>query len=192
MSADSPFTLFTARLDAAGIEYMVTGGVASAIYGEPRPTDDIDVVIAIDRAAIPGFVTAFPRSEFRYEPTEVIAIECERDSRGSFVLLHGVSELRADLWLVGRDALHAWGMARRTTVSVGTVSVHLAPIEYVIVRKLERYREGRSTKHLEDIRGMLRSSPDAIDAAELGRMIASLGLAPEWAEVASAWRENDV
>lgn len=186
MSADDPVTMFTARLDAAGIEYMVTGGVASTIYGEPRPSDDIDIVIAIDGAAIPRFVAAFPRSEFRYEPTEVVAIECGREIRGGLVMLHGASELRADLWLVGRDELHAWGMARRTTVALGTTSVCLAPIEYVIVRKLERYREGRSPRHIDDIRGMLRNSPDAIDAAELGRMIASRGLAPEWAEVASS------
>ena len=31
----------------------------------------------------------------------------------------------------------------------------LAPPEYVIIRKLEFYREGRSEKHLRDIRGML-------------------------------------
>ena len=36
----------------------------------------------------------------------------------------------------------------------------LAPAEYVIVRKLEYYREGGSEKHLRDIRSMLAVSGD--------------------------------
>jgi hypothetical protein len=39
-------TLFVAPLHRAGIPYVVTGGVASVIYGEPRLTRDIDLVLA--------------------------------------------------------------------------------------------------------------------------------------------------
>ena len=39
----------------------------------------------------------------------------------------------------------------------------LAPIEYVILRKLEYYREGESEKHLRDISGILAFSSDEID-----------------------------
>lgn len=34
-----------ARLDAAGIPHMLTGSIASSLYGEPRATQDLDVVI---------------------------------------------------------------------------------------------------------------------------------------------------
>ena len=33
-------------LDAAGIDYMVTGSIVSSLQGEPRATHDIDIVIA--------------------------------------------------------------------------------------------------------------------------------------------------
>lgn len=33
------------RLTKAGIEYMVTGGVAVSFWGFPRTTHDIDIVI---------------------------------------------------------------------------------------------------------------------------------------------------
>ena len=56
----------------------------------------------------------------------------------------------------------------------------VAPPEYVILRKLEFYREGGSEKHLRDIRSMLDASPDAIDRAELERMIAERGLLDAW------------
>lgn len=35
------------KLTSAGIEYMVTGSVASFIYGMPRMTHDIDIVVKV-------------------------------------------------------------------------------------------------------------------------------------------------
>ncbi len=37
------FHIFISRLNALGIHYMITGSVASMIYGEPRLTHDIDL-----------------------------------------------------------------------------------------------------------------------------------------------------
>ena len=62
-------------------------------------------------------------------------------------------------------------------------AVVVAPPEYVIVRKLEFYREGGSEKHLRDIRSMLDTSPDAIDRVELEKQIASRGLEEAWRRV---------
>ena len=59
----------------------------------------------------------------------------------------------------------------------------VAPPEYVIVRKLEYYREGGSEKHLRDIRSMLNTSPEAIQIAELERQIAARGLQEAWRQV---------
>jgi hypothetical protein len=36
--------LVTRRLDAAGVDYMVTGSIASGHYGQPRMTRDTDIV----------------------------------------------------------------------------------------------------------------------------------------------------
>ena len=38
-------------LDGAGIEYMVTGSIASSLQGEPRTTHDVDLVVDIEKAA---------------------------------------------------------------------------------------------------------------------------------------------
>ena len=46
------------------IPYLVTGSVASMAYGEPRLTNDIDVVARIREADIPGLLAAFPTGEF--------------------------------------------------------------------------------------------------------------------------------
>jgi len=45
MSVQEVFQRITAALDRAGIGYMLTGSFASAYYGAPRSTQDIDLVI---------------------------------------------------------------------------------------------------------------------------------------------------
>jgi hypothetical protein len=56
--------------------------------------------------------------------------------------------------------------------------IWLAPPEYVIIGKLEFYREGASEKHLRDIRGMLAITD--VDRALLEKEIAQRGLADVW------------
>ena len=51
--------------------------------------------------------------------------------------------------------------------------------EYVIVRKLQYYQEGGSGKHIQDVRNMLRISPDRIDLGLLKRLAAEQGVEPE-------------
>jgi len=61
--------------------------------------------------------------------------------------------------------------------------VSVAPVEYVILRKLEYFREGGSEKHVRDIRGMLEVSGAQIDRPLLEQWISRLGLAAEWTRV---------
>lgn len=61
--------------------------------------------------------------------------------------------------------------------------VHVAPPEYVIVRKLEFYREGGSEKHLRDIEAMLRVSGDLIRKDVLQRWILASGPEATWRSV---------
>ena len=50
---------FIAKMDALGIEYMVTGSYAMSAYGEIRMTKDIDVVIVISPADVRAFLAQF-------------------------------------------------------------------------------------------------------------------------------------
>ena len=51
-------------LERAGVDYMLTGSFVSSLPGEPRATHDIDVVVAVDKAAVRTLVDAFPTPEF--------------------------------------------------------------------------------------------------------------------------------
>jgi hypothetical protein len=53
-------TLFTGPLAAAGIACVVTGSVAAMVYGEPRLTHDIALIVMLRAEDIATFVEAFP------------------------------------------------------------------------------------------------------------------------------------
>lgn len=182
MHEGSLVLLFTERLTAARIEYMVTGSVACIVYGEPRLTHDVDLVLALrDTADAEAIERAFPSDQFYLPPLEVIRAEQARQLRGHFNIIHHDTGYKADVYLRGRDPLHLWAFDRRQRVQLEGAELVVAPPAYVIVRKLEYFREGGSEKHLDDIAGMLRVSGDAIDVGEIDRLTGERGLAAEWA-----------
>ena len=160
---------------------MVAGSVASIVYGEPRLTNDVDLVVVLNDALIQQLATLFPADRFYCPPSAVVFAESRRDWRGHFNVIHHDTGLKADLYLAGSEPLQAWGLAHRHSVEIGNgQAIWIAPIEYVILKKLEYFREGRSEKHLLDIRGMLAVSGDEIDSSFLQAQIAALGLGTEW------------
>lgn len=179
------FKIFTARLNRIGIRYMVTGAVAAIIYGEPRLTHDIDLVIELRVNEIKKMVEAFSSEEFYCPPNEAIKVEIRRPSRGHFNIIHRETGFKADCYLIGDDKLHHWGISKRKELDIEGEPVWVAPVEYVIVRKLEYFREGGSEKHLKDIASILAISPDQIDFDQLEGKIDAYGLEKEWAEAKS-------
>lgn len=175
------FLVFTERLEEARIPYMVTGSVAAIAYGEPRLTHDVDVVVELKLLDVPRLRTAFPDGEFYCPPSEALVLETRRRVRGHFNLIHYASGFKADLYLVGDDALHRWAMSRRVHLERGGSGLWLAPPEYVILRKLEYFREGGSEKHLRDVAAILELSPERIDFVFLNAKVVELGLEESWA-----------
>jgi hypothetical protein len=185
MAAPGWIELFVPRLEALGIPYMVTGSTASLIYGEPRLTLDLDLVVQLDVAAAAGFLAEFPEAEFYRPPLEVVRLECSRESRGHFNLIHQETGMKADVYVAARDPLHRWGLARRRRIPFGAGQLSLAPPEYVILRKLEFFREGGSEKHLRDVSGMLATGL-ALDRAFLDEELRRRGLEELWRRVEAA------
>lgn len=172
--------LFVQPLNRYDIPYLVSGSVASMLYGEPRVTHDIDLIVLLRPENLGQLSAAYPANDFYLPPAEVIAIEMARDRGGHFNVIHSNSGLKADIYTSHRDELHVWAFRNANQYSIGSVSVSLAPAEYVIIRKLEYYREGGSEKHLRDIRGMLAVSGEQIDQSALSEWIARRRLEFEW------------
>ena len=162
---------------------MATGAVAAILYGEPRLTNDIDLVVRLGPADITVLHRAFSSSDFYVPPIEVMQAEAERQQGGHFNLIHIPSALKADMYPVGTDPLHHWAMKKRRSIEISGHTVWVAPIEYVILRKLEYLKSGGQDKHRSDVVAMLRISGASVDREKLFEEIRRLRLEAQWEEV---------
>jgi hypothetical protein len=102
MPAPDELSLFAVRLEATGAPYMVTGATAAILYGQPRVTNDLDVVLSLDDATGAALLRAFPETDFYVPPESVIRTEQARAQRGHFNLIHHESGYKDDIYLTGR------------------------------------------------------------------------------------------
>ena len=181
MGAPELLERFVLPLETLGVRYMVTGSLAAMGYGEPRLTNDVDVVVEMAPGDAERFVGAFAAAVDLYVPPVETVVEALAGRPGAtFNVIAPALALKAD-YFPAADELARWGLDHRRRESVGDSAVWVAPPEYVIVRKLQYFRSGGSSKHLDDIRSMLRFSAAQLDLAVLEGYVARLGLDGEWA-----------
>jgi hypothetical protein len=180
MPEANPFLIFLEQFEKSNLPYMVTGSVASIIYGEPRMTHDIDIVLELCIESVHDFLSLFPSDEFYCPPKEVVRTEIARETRGHFNIIHHNTGFKADIYPVGQDQLHKWAMVNRKKILFSGIHIWVAPPEYVIVRKLEYYKEGGSSKHIRDIRKMIDLSGSTIDMKQLNYWLAMYKLSDQW------------
>ncbi|MFH0920136.1 MAG: hypothetical protein V1913_07210 [Fibrobacterota bacterium] len=171
------YGLFIKPLEQCRLEYMITGSVAAIVYGEPRLTHDIDLVLQIPASTIPGILQAFHAPDYYCPPQEILESELRKPSRAHFNLIHMDSGLKADCYPFTDDRLTCWGMQNRRQMELDDGHrAWFAPPEYVVVRKLEYYIEGESQKHLSDIRNMLNVAGEGIDLTVIRQFLDAKGV----------------
>ncbi|TVM00430.1 MAG: hypothetical protein CV087_13760 [Candidatus Brocadia sp. WS118] len=119
--------------DDAGIQYMVTGSVASSLQGEPRSTHDIDLVVAIERTDAKKLVAAFPSPDF-YLDAESIMDAIKR--QGMFNLIDVNSGDKVDFWILTNEPFDQSRFARRYTEEVAGMRIAVSSPEDTILAKL--------------------------------------------------------
>lgn len=174
------FQIFTDKFNELELPYMITGSVASIVYGEPRLTHDIDIVITFPLSLIEKFQHLFPEAEFYFPPLEVLKNEILKENRGHCNIIHHKSGFKADIYFAGNNDFQHWALENARRIEFLGEAMPIAPAEYVIIKKLEFYREGKAQKHIKDIKSMLENSKEIIDFEILNRFISKYGLADEW------------
>ncbi len=159
---------------------MITGSVASIIYGEPRITHDIDVVITITANLVESLRELFPENEFYLPPIEIIKNEALRENRGHFNIIHHETGFKADIYFAGNDEFQHWALENAKEINFYGKKIPIAPIEYVIIKKLEFYKEGKAQKHINDVKAILQNSEKLIDKDLLNKYLTLFGLEKEW------------
>ena len=168
------------KLESENVPYMVVGSVAAMVYGEPRMTHDMDLVLDILPEDASKLEEMFPLDEFYCPPIEVLSSEITH--RGQFNLIHQGTGIKIDI-MIRKDTEHArTEFQRRHKVPFWQGSeVFLAAPEDVIIKKLSFYREAGSEKHLKDIRGIMAETE--IDKEYLKKWIQTLKLETEWGKL---------
>jgi hypothetical protein len=165
-------------LENLAISYLVTGSVAAMAYGEPRLTNDIDIVAEIDEGHIKRLLRAFPPDEF-YVSEEAVR-EAVRH-HGQFNIIHPASGLKVDIIIRQDTPFDNSRFSRvRRIYPAETYQANFAAPEDVIIKKMEYYREGGSDKHLRDITGILKISGDTVDRDYISQWAKRLGLTEIW------------
>lgn len=180
MPVPEPYCFFVDPMESSGLPYCVTGSLAAGTYGEYRLTADIDLVVLLRFEDIAKLRASFPEKDYYVPPLDVLIGETRRGQRGMFNLIHQATQFKADIFVAAQDPLHLWALANRRRKDMQGGETWIAPPEYVILRKLEYFREGRRDKHLRDIRFMLACTE--VDRTFLDAQIARLGLREQWDE----------
>ncbi|MSQ72802.1 MAG: hypothetical protein EXR27_16145 [Betaproteobacteria bacterium] len=170
-------------LERLGLPYCITGSVAASVYGEPRLTADIDVVLLLRQADIEALTSVFPADEYYVPPMETLMQELGREAHGMFNLIHHGTQFKADIFLASVDPLHVWAIENRRRIDLGGDGAWMAPPEYVIVRKLEYLREGGQDKHVRDVRFMLAAT--SVDLSFIEDHVSRLHLQAQWSQCRS-------
>jgi hypothetical protein len=168
-------------LERLNIRYFITGAVASIAYGEPRLTNDIDIVADLSERDIPRLKHCFPEDDFYFD--EESAGRAVR-SCFQFNIIHPASGLKIDVMISTRNEFDINRFQRiRRIRALEERDANFASPEDVILKKMEYHAEGGSEKHLRDISGMIKISADIIDFAYISDWAERLGLAEIWKEI---------
>ena len=167
--------------EVLNIPYLVTGSIASMAYGEPRLTNDIDIVAKIEEKDIKSFVNYFPEDEY-YLTDAMMQKAIAYNSQ--FNIIHPASGLKIDIMIKSNTPFDNSRFNRIKRIYPSEYyQANFASPEDVIIKKMEYYKEGASEKHLRDITGIIKISNDQIDYKYIEDWAECLGLIEIWRAV---------
>jgi hypothetical protein len=134
---------------------MVTGSVAVSLYGEPRMTRDVDLVVELESSDATRIVQMF-ESEFDCDADRIReAIE----RRSMFNLIHTAAVVKIDVIVRKAGAYRDEEFRRRRLTEIDGVRMWVVTPEDLILSKLDWARTSRSEMQLRDVRNVIAAQP---------------------------------
>lgn len=173
-------------LEASKIEYLIGGAIAEWAWGEPRATQDLDLVVNIPIKAINKLSKELKKRDMLI-PAEVI-LDSILEDRADIPInaIHMHSGLKADLYPVREgDELRQSAFQRREQVDYGPPigKVYIHSPEDLIIYKLMYFGLSQQSKHSRDIAAILKSKKNELDLDYIDGWVTRLGLASIWQEM---------
>ncbi len=166
-------------LVSEGIPYMVTGSVASSIHGDPRSTNDLDIVIDPSPEALDGLVERLKAANLYVDGDAARTALRERGQFNANTL-----DAKVDFIVRKHDPFAAIAFQRRRRVVGTTMEGDVVTPEDLILTKLAWAAEtGSEERQLRDVSGMIALA-DELDRAYIEGWAERLGILDEWRRLA--------
>lgn len=178
-------------LEAAEIDYLLGGALAAGAWGEPRSTQDVDLVIGLPPERIERLSAELASRDILLPPDLMLDQLLETRGDVALVAYHRSAGFKAELFLLRPgDELRATALQRRTWLELepplGGVYVHSA--EDLILYKLSYYKLSAQTKHLRDIVSLLLARGALLDYGYLSHWVLRLSVQAQWRALLSEAR----
>lgn len=170
-------------LEAIGATYAIWGGLAVVAHGEPRFTMDMDVLLSHRALALDLFVRRLQES---YYHVDRVSVQRAITGGGYFNVIHLDTHIKIDFYVPRGQGTPS----ERLLQDLLEQRVHLPfdemrqaaylSAEGAIISKLNAFSESQSTRHLDDVRSIIRVQGDTLDAAAIDTMAARLGVLGVW------------
>ena len=165
----------TEALERCGIGYFLGGSLASSFQGEPRATNDVDLVVDLQEGQVEALAAALG-DDFDIDD---VALRRAAVERSSWNVIYLPSATKIDLFILRASSFDRSEFVRRRRVEVraGRALFVKSP-EDTVLRKLLWYREGGevSDRQWRDVVQVLRQSRALIDHRYLDEWAAELGV----------------
>jgi hypothetical protein len=162
---------------------MLTGSFASAYYGAPRSTQDIDLVIEATVERLRAFVQALPVTQY-YADVDA-ALQAHR-SESMFNVIDLSTGWKIDLIIRKSRPFSREEFSRRVQADLQGLPLFVASPEDVIIAKLEWSKLSRSQRQIEDAVAILRMRWDTLDQSYLEKWSRELLVEEEWNQARNA------
>jgi hypothetical protein len=165
-------------LESLGVPYLIGGSLASAFYGVPRATMDVDILADL------RLEHAEPLARM-LQDTFYVDVAMIREAilrRRSFNVIHLATMFKVDIFVPKDRPYEMVELARRQAESIDATlehQIYLASPEDTILTKLEWYRLGGhvSERQWHDVLGVLRTQGENLDYDYLKLWAERLGVA---------------
>ena len=160
------------KLENAGIPYMISGSFGSSLHGEPRATNDIDLIIAPTARQLNIFIQSL--SEGYYVSSEA-AREAFRN-RSIFNVIDYQTGWKADFIIRKDRAFSLEEFRRRICANILGVQVSVVSPEDAILSKLEWSKAGESGLQFRDALGIAVVQWESLDKEYLRKWARELSI----------------
>jgi hypothetical protein len=173
-------------LEDSGVEYMIGGAIAEWAWGEPRATQDLDIVINLPIKAIGRFSKELEKRKMLVPADIILDTLVEHRADAPLNAIHMYSGFKADFYLMRNgDQLRKSAFERRVKVDygppIGKVYVHSA--EDLILYKLMYLGLSGQPKHARDIAAILRARRNQLNLGYIEEWVNRLGFGSVWNEM---------